>query len=110
MSVIGYSQLMKDIFEVNTVTVEKQMERLAKHKLTELRFGAIRMLAKHSRGTISGLLKKVSCNHTGGTYKTVATFFEMLLGENILVREKAGNRNYWRFSEGAKDLENYLKS
>ncbi|MFC1750056.1 hypothetical protein ACFL2V_14750 [Pseudomonadota bacterium] len=110
MSVIGYTQLMKDVLDLDKESVELQLEKLASHKLTGLRLQALRQLAKESRGTVCSVLKKIVPNHTGGTYKTIMAFFQALEHDNIVARDKVGNRSYWKFSENAKDLENYFKS
>ncbi|MFC1750063.1 hypothetical protein ACFL2V_14785 [Pseudomonadota bacterium] len=107
---IGYSQLMKDIFNLDKSSVEMQMEKLVKHQLSKLRFDVLKELAKQERGTISSLLRQVTDNHNGGTYKTIKIFFELLHKDNILEFEKVGVRRYWKFSDKAKDLRNYILS
>ncbi len=99
---------MKDIFNVDKDSVEALLEMLAKHKPSELRMKALRMLAKAEEETISGLLKLAGENNTGGTYKTVGSFFTSLAKDNILGVEKRGQREYWRFTEKSKDLQSYL--
>jgi hypothetical protein len=106
---IGYSQLLKDILDLDKGSVEIQLENLARHKLTPLRMGALKQLARDGRGTVSGLLQKNGGNHTGGTYKTVIGFFGALLNDKILEVEKVGNRSYWEFSEGSKPLQDYFR-
>jgi len=101
---------MKDILDLDKESVELQLEKLASHKLTGLRLLALKQLSKEEKGTVCSILKKVVPNNTGGTYKTVIAFFLALETDSILAREKVGNRSYWKFSEKAKDLENYFKS
>jgi len=110
MTMIGYSQLMKDIFDVDKSSAEALLERLAKHKPSGLRMKILRQLARTEEETISGILKQSGENNTGGTYKTVSAFFKELSQDNILSAEKRGQREYWRFTERAKDLQRYLSN
>ena len=110
MSMIGYSRLMKEIFDVDKTNVQMHLERLAKHMLSDLRIKALRFLSRSEKQTISTLLKKMSVNHNGGTYKTIKSFFLQLERDKILESNKVGVRSYWKFSEKARDLENYFKS
>ncbi|MBU2561910.1 MAG: hypothetical protein KKD17_06445 [Nanoarchaeota archaeon] len=108
MAMIGYTQLMKDIFDVDKTSVEALFDTLAKHKPSELRMKTLRKLAQVEEETISGLLKLAGENNTGGTYKTVNLFFTLLEKDNILYAEKRGHREYWRFTERSKDLQIFL--
>ena len=108
MSMIGYTQLMKDIFDVDKASTEALLARLAVHKPSELRMKSLKALAQAGEETISQVLKLAGENNTGGTYKTVNAFFAGLVKENILASERRGHREYWRFTEIAKDLQRYL--
>jgi len=110
MSMIGYSQLMKDVLNIDKTSVELLLEKLAEHKLTNLRLRVLRQLAKIGRDTISGVLKSINENHTGGTYKSIEDFFESLKKEKILEIESVGVRSYWKFESRAESLANYLKN
>ena len=110
MSMIGYSRLMKEIFDVDKTNLKIQMEAITEHKLSGLRMKALKQLSVSEKETISTLLKKMQENHTGGTYKTIKSFFICLEKDKILESKKIGVRSYWKFSEKAKDLENYFKS
>ena len=109
MSMIGYAQLMKDLFDVDKTSVELQLERLAKHRLSDLRLRILKQLAKVGEDTISGLLRKIGENNTGGTYKTINSFFNLLKRDKILITIRRGTRQYWKFTEDVRDLENYLR-
>ncbi len=110
MAMIGYSQLMKDIFDLDKSSVELLLERLAKQGLTDLRLRVLKQLAKSGRETVSGVLKQIRENNTGGTYKTIHEFFTHLEKEDILCVEKTGNRSYWKFSQKSVDLANYFNN
>ncbi len=109
MSIIGYTQLMKDILDVDKISVELQLEKLANHKLSGLRLKVLKQLSKLKEDTISGLLRKVGENNTGGTYKTISSFFNLLKRDKILFQTKRGTRQYWKFTKEVEDLENYFK-
>lgn len=110
MPMIGYSQLMKDIFNVDKDSVEMMLKSLAKHKPTELRMKVLYGLAKTEESTISALLKMAGENNTGGTYKTIHSFFRTLEKDCLLCSQRRGYREYWRFTEKAKDLQIYLNN
>jgi Fe2+ or Zn2+ uptake regulation protein len=109
MSIVGYKQLMKSIFDVDKTNIETHLEKLSELKMTPLRYKALKALSNIEKETISRILRKIRENNTGGTFKTVSNFFNSLKEAGILETEKAGSRAYWRFNDDALDLKRYLQ-
>ncbi len=106
---IGYTQLLKDILNLNKDSIEVQLEKLSSHhKLSPLRLKALKKLADIKKGTVSLILKEISENVTGGTYKTVLKFFLGLEADGLLKKKIVGNRKYWSYTEESADLEAYF--
>lgn len=110
MAMIGYSQLMKDIHDVDKTSVELMLEHLSRHHVSALRMEVLKRLArKKEKETISSLLRDGHHYNTGGTFKAIASFFRALESDQILQSENAGRRTYWKFHKNAEHLEGYLR-
>ena len=110
MAIIGYTQLMKDIFQLERSSVEKLLEDISKRRLSSLMLGVLKELARVKEETVSGLLRRIGENNTGGTYKTISSFLLSLEKDGILQKRKRGVRCYWSFTEKAEDLACYFRN
>lgn len=81
---------------------------LARSEPSKLRLAALATLAEFEKSTVSNVLKKLKANRSGGTYLSVAAFFENLEKEGILEKHEVGRWTYWQFSPNTSDLKRYL--
>lgn len=108
MSFFAYSEIYGLILGAKSSIHDKFLV-LTRHDTTKIRFRALCYLAKVRRDTISNILEQIGENRTGGTYISLQTYFENLEIEKILEKQSIGRRTYWKFTDQAKDLAEYLK-
>jgi len=109
MSMLGYEELMRNTFNVERTSVEILLKKVQRAKVSPLRLSTLKSLAKKKPQTISGILLAIGQNNTGGTYKSIHTFFILLENEHILNSKKQGRRTYWSYSTNAEELAKYLQ-
>lgn len=104
---LGYSEIFGRAAGLKK-SVQNWFIVLSRNEPSALRLKALESLAKLERATISNALKQLKENRTGGTYLSVAAFFNKLANEGVLLKEEVGRRTYWQFSQEANDLKKYL--
>ncbi|MDP3742261.1 MAG: hypothetical protein Q8R15_03035 [Candidatus Micrarchaeota archaeon] len=104
---LGYSEIFGRAAGLKK-NVQNWFIVLSRNEPSSLRLKALESLARLERSTISNVLKQLKENRTGGTYLSVAAFFNKLENENVLMKEEVGRRTYWQFSHDAEDLKKYL--
>ena len=108
MSVLGYTEIMRLLTGNDEYQFEEHILTISKYGISELRLNILKQLAISKRATISHILISNDSTNTGGTYKSINSFFKALEKEKILEEEKVGNRTYWKFTEKCTDFSKYL--
>ena len=107
MSVIGYSELLKEIYGITPESLENEISLLLKSKPNKNKIKLLKILVKKERSTISELLRLAGMNNTGGSFKSIKKFFEEIIQLKILKKEKIGRRTYFFFREDS-NLKRWL--
>jgi len=109
MSVLGYSELLKEIYGVSPKSLQHEISILLKAKPSKQRIALLRMLANGKKSTVSELLRKCKMNNTGGSFRVIRKFFDELVSLGILKKENIGRRAYYLFPENS-DLGKWLSN
>ncbi len=107
MSVLGYSELLKEIYGITPESLENEISKLLTSKPSPAKVHLLKHLAKTQRATVSELLRALKMPNTGGSFKSIKKFFIDLTKFNILVEERVGKRTYYSFSKDS-DLSKWL--
>jgi Fe2+ or Zn2+ uptake regulation protein len=99
MSVIGYSELLKEIYGITPESLDNEISLLLKSKPTKEKVRLLKLLAASEKATVSQLLRSLKMNNTGGSFKTNRKFFEELVLLKILKKENVGRRTYYSFED-----------
>jgi len=108
MSVLGYSEMVKELYGITPDTVREELKILLRAKPSEARINLLKILARVEKGTVSELLRHAGMNNTGGSYKVVRGFFEELCALKILKSLTVGRRTYYHFVKGSS-LKTWLE-
>ena len=109
MSVLAYSELLKEITGINEEKAEEFFFRISNLSLSPLRSKCLKELVKKEKATVSSILKEMNETNCGGTYKSIKKFFNKLTDENIITKEKVGNRTYYKASKPAAEFFKYMR-
>lgn len=107
MSVIGYSELLKEIHGITPESLQTHISKLLTAKPSEERIELLKQLATRKHATASELLRALHHPHTGGSFTAARAFLDRLVQLHILQREKIGRRTYYAFPDGS-DLKAWL--
>jgi len=107
MSVIGYSELLREIHGITPQSLQTHIAKLLTAKPNEERINLLKQLAIRKHATASELLRAIRKPHTGGSFTAARAFLDRLMELHILQREKIGRRTYYAFSEES-DLRKWL--
>ena len=107
MSILGYSELVKEIYGVTPESIKEELATVMASKPTNERMKLLATLANHKRANLSALLHMNGRPRTGGSYLGAKKFFEELVKQKILRSEKKGTRTYYEFTTGSA-LEQWL--
>lgn len=108
MSILAYSELVKEVFGISPQVVKRDLATLMNVKLTEEKVQVIRQLAREKRSSVSALLRKTNRNNTGGSYIATKKFLNELARIGLLERDFVGRRTYYEFPENS-DLQVWLR-
>ena len=108
MSVLGYSELLKEIFEIQQEKLENEIQALIELKPSKLRLDFLRGLAQREGTTISEILRHLHYHHTGGTYKAIFNFLKALERTGMIRAERHGRRTRYRYTTKATNLKRWL--
>lgn len=108
MSVLGYSELLKEIYGITPESIESEISQLLKSKPNEKKIKILKNLAGKERATVSELLRGEKMPNTGGSFLAMTNFFLELEKLKILNKEEIGRRTYFSFPDSSlkKWLEN----
>ena len=107
MSVIGYSEILREIYGITPDSLQVHIAKLLTAKPSEERIALLKQLATKKHATASELLRAIRKPHTGGSFTAARTFLDRLVQLRILRQEKIGRRTYYAFDEGS-DLKAWL--
>lgn len=100
MSVIGYSELVKEIYGVTPESIEGELSLLFKTKVNGQKIMLIKRLAiSGKRATVSELMIAEGMNNTGASFRVVRNFFDELVKLKILKKDNVGRRTYYSFAD-----------
>ncbi len=107
MSVIGYSELLREIYGITPQSLQTHIAKLLTAKPSEERIELLKQLATRKRATASELLRALRKPHTGGSFTAARVFLDRLVGLRILKKEIVGRRTYYAFPVDS-DLKAWL--
>jgi hypothetical protein len=107
MSILGYSEIIREVYGITPGSIKHDLEKLMKAKPTEDKIQLIKQLARANRATVSELLRDIGKNNTGGSFIAAQKFLDELCTLKLLKREKAGRRTYYGFNKDT-DLQRWL--
>lgn len=107
MSIIGYSELLREIYGITPQSLQTHIARLLTARPSAERIELLKQLASRKRATASELLRAIRKPHTGGSFTAARAFLDRLVALRILTRESIGRRAYYAFPDGS-DLKAWL--
>lgn len=107
MAVLGYSELLKEIYGINPHSLENEISKFLQSKPSNNKIRILKELKKSQRATISELLRHSLLPNTGGSFKSIRKFFEELVRLNILKKDTTVKRTYYYFNPES-DLSKWL--
>lgn len=99
MSVLGYSEIIKEIYGITPESIENEIALLLKSKPTKVKIQLLKKLAQAPKATVSELMRKEKLNNTGGSFRSIKKFFNELSKLGIIEKEIIGRRTYFKFKE-----------